>query len=190
MNLPAQKPPSVFPPKISHLKFHAQGCIAEGYVTDEALTACSMSLEGVQTRFNRPDRYEDGPVRPCEFQVFKSLCKFVSKGVHKFLDRDLRDKLHWYVLDNCSDITEYKDQFKLENPGLDMKTFFPGWFKGKIRELRAADRSNCSNELIRLAEGPVGTANYYTACNVNGVRFVVRDRDERRTTQNSGISTP
>ncbi|XP_071739517.1 uncharacterized protein [Rutidosis leptorrhynchoides] len=171
-------------------KAKPEGCIAEGYVADEALTTCSMSLEGVQTRFNRPDRYEDGPNRPCEFHVFKSLCKFVSKGVHKTLTCEDREKLHWYVLDNCADIDEYKNEFILENPGADMKTYFPDWFRQKIRELRVADRLNCSNELLSLAEGPVGSANYYTACNVNGVRFVVRDRDERRTTQSSGIATP
>ncbi|XP_071728157.1 uncharacterized protein [Rutidosis leptorrhynchoides] len=157
-------------------KAKPEGCIVEGYVADEALTACSMSLEGVQTRFNRPDRYADDLVRLYEFHVFNSLCKFVSKGVHKSLTRDFRDKLH------C--------QFNTENPGLDIQTYFAGWFKEKIREFRVVDRSNCSNELLSLAEGPVGSANYYTACNVNGVRFVVRDRDERRTTQNSGIATP
>ncbi|XP_071699679.1 uncharacterized protein [Rutidosis leptorrhynchoides] len=135
-------------------KAKPKGCIAEGYVADEVLTACSMSLEGIQMRFNHPDRYVDGPSRSCEFLVFKSLCNFISKGVFKSLARDIQDKLHWY-----------------------------------IRELRSVDRSKYSDELICLAEGPVGGSNHYTACHVNGVRFVVRNRDDRRTTQNSGTST-
>ncbi|XP_071740516.1 uncharacterized protein [Rutidosis leptorrhynchoides] len=156
-------------------KAKPEGCIAEGYVVDEALTACSMSLEGIQTRFNRPDRYADGPIRSCEFRVFKSLCKFISKGVFKSLARDIQDKLH------C--------QFKAENPNMDMKTNFPSWFTNHIRELRSVDGSKYSDELICLAEEPVGTSNHYSSCNVNGVRFVVSNRDDRRTTQNNGIAT-
>ncbi|XP_071714493.1 uncharacterized protein [Rutidosis leptorrhynchoides] len=170
-------------------KAKPEGCIAEGYVADEALTACSMSLEGIQTRFNRPDRYADGPIRSCEFRVFNSLCKFISKGVFKSLARDVQDKLHWYILDNCSDIEEYKIRFKAENPNMDMKTNFPSWFTNQIRELRSVDGSKYSDELICLSEVPVGTSNHYSACNVNGVRFVVSNRDDRRTTQNNGIVT-
>ncbi|KAJ9551366.1 hypothetical protein OSB04_015411 [Centaurea solstitialis] len=36
-----------------------EGSIAEGYVAEEALTFCSMYLQDVQTRFNRPKRNED-----------------------------------------------------------------------------------------------------------------------------------
>ncbi|XP_071728502.1 uncharacterized protein [Rutidosis leptorrhynchoides] len=147
-------------------KAKPEGCIAEGYVADEALTACSMSFEGIQTRFNHPGRYADGPIRSCEFRVFKSLCKFISKGVYKSLARDIQDKLHWYVLDNCSDIEEYKNQFKAENPNMDMEKKFPSWFTNQV-----------------------GTSNHYSVCHVNGVRFVVSNRDDRRTTQNNGIAT-
>jgi hypothetical protein len=53
----------------------------------------------------------------------------------------------------------------------------------------AAGASCFSHELHSLANGPM-FANTYTACIVNGVRFVVHNRDTGRTTQNSGISTP
>ena len=33
-----------------------EGSIVEGYVIDEALTFCFMYLEGIETKFNRPDR--------------------------------------------------------------------------------------------------------------------------------------
>ena len=36
-----------------------EGSIAKGYVVDEALTFCSMYFEGVETKFNRPDRNVD-----------------------------------------------------------------------------------------------------------------------------------
>ncbi|GKC55894.1 Myc-type, basic helix-loop-helix domain-containing protein [Tanacetum coccineum] len=50
--------------------------------------------------------------------------------------------------------------------------------------------SECSLELFALASEPKDHANYYTSCIVNGVKFVVRSRDERLITQNSGVSTP
>ncbi|XP_071687674.1 uncharacterized protein [Rutidosis leptorrhynchoides] len=79
--------------------------------------------------------------------------------------------------------------FKAENPNMDMKTNFPSWFTNQIRKLRSVDGSKYSDELICLSEGPVGTTNHYSVCNVNGVRFVVSNRDDRCTTQNNGIET-
>lgn len=49
---------------------------------------------------------------------------------------------------------------------------------------------SCTSELFSLACGPNSNATLYTACQVNGVRFMVHDRDIHRTTQNSGVSTP
>nr|GEU73718.1 hypothetical protein [Tanacetum cinerariifolium] len=46
------------------------------------------------------------------------------------------------------------------------------------------------NELFALACGPTRTPISVNSCIVNGVRFVVHSRDERRTTQNSGICSP
>ncbi|GJR57262.1 hypothetical protein Tco_1499424 [Tanacetum coccineum] len=47
-----------------------------------------------------------------------------------------------------------------------------------------------TSELFALACGPTLTPISYNSCVVNGVRFVVHSRDERRTTQNSGICSP
>nr|GEU66978.1 ribonuclease H-like domain-containing protein [Tanacetum cinerariifolium] len=49
---------------------------------------------------------------------------------------------------------------------------------------------NESSELFALARGPSQTPISVNYCIVNGVRFVVHSRDERRTTQNSGICSP
>ncbi|XP_071740443.1 uncharacterized protein [Rutidosis leptorrhynchoides] len=87
-------------------------------------------------------------------------------------------------------LTTGLNQFEAENTGVDMKTHFSCWLTKKVRELRLVDPSKVSDELFSLAEGPLGTSNHYSACNVNGVRFVVCSRDDRRTTQNSGIATP
>jgi hypothetical protein len=62
-----------------------------------------------------------------------------------------------------------------------VKTEFPLWFQYKVK-------TDCTNELRALVHGPLN-AYCYTACIVNGVRFVVHDRDVQRTTQNSGVVT-
>ncbi|GJT12171.1 reverse transcriptase domain-containing protein [Tanacetum coccineum] len=73
-----------------------------------------------------------------------------------------------------------------------MKEEFPGWFGKQIRQ-RHVDNDpgvNESSELFALACGPSQTPISVNSCVVNGVRFVVHSRDERRTTQNSGICSP
>ncbi|GJX33619.1 Myc-type, basic helix-loop-helix domain-containing protein [Tanacetum coccineum] len=48
---------------------------------------------------------------------------------------------------------------------------------------------DCSEELFSLACGPTSACTY-PACIVNGVKFVVHERDILHTTQCSGVSTP
>ncbi|GJY85907.1 uncharacterized protein Tco_0499933 [Tanacetum coccineum] len=64
-------------------KAKAEGSIAKGYVAYEALTFCSMYLEDMDTRFNRPDRNEDTPifdvpVTSHELSVFESVCSLID----------------------------------------------------------------------------------------------------------------
>ncbi|GJW58284.1 reverse transcriptase domain-containing protein [Tanacetum coccineum] len=47
-----------------------------------------------------------------------------------------------------------------------------------------------TSELFALANGPSRTLMSVNACVVDGVRYVMQSRDERRTTQNSGICAP
>ncbi|GKC49137.1 hypothetical protein Tco_1071882, partial [Tanacetum coccineum] len=47
-----------------------------------------------------------------------------------------------------------------------------------------------TNELFALANGPSWTPISVNSCVVDGLRYVVHSRDERRTTQNSGICSP
>ncbi|GJR70495.1 uncharacterized protein Tco_0016560 [Tanacetum coccineum] len=149
-------------------KAKLEGSIAEGYVAEEALTFCSHYLKGVQTRFNRPDRNDDGPPPTCEMQVFRSVCQPKSAGVEKKLDKEVKKKLEWYVLDNSPEIDTYKTY---------------------ISTLRHEKPSECNLELLALAHGLLNYATYYSSCVVNGVKFVVHSHDERLTTQCSGVST-
>ncbi|GJS29930.1 reverse transcriptase domain-containing protein [Tanacetum coccineum] len=87
------------------------------------------------------------------------------------------------------EIDTYRAKFKSEFPNKDMKEEFPGRFGSQIRQ-RHVDKDPCvstSNELFALACRPTPTPISVNSCVVNGVRFVVHSRDERYTTQNSGI---
>ncbi|GKA02622.1 hypothetical protein Tco_0675403 [Tanacetum coccineum] len=90
------------------------------------------------------------------------------------------------------EIDTYRSQFKSKFPNKDMKEEFPDWFGSQIRQ-RHVDNDpgvSATSELFTLACGPTPTPISVNSCVVNGVRFVVHSRDERRTTQNSGICSP
>lgn len=50
--------------------------------------------------------------------------------------------------------------------------------------------SEAADELYYLSCGPDLTSRSYNGCNVNGVKFLVKEQDSKRTTQNSGVSVP
>ena len=56
--------------------------------------------------------------------------------------------------------------------------------------LRQVESIEWTDELFALANGSNQNAYSYTACIVDSVKFLVHSRDERRTTQNNGVSVP
>ena len=67
---------------------------------------------------------------------------------------------------------------------------FPAWFVKKAFELRQQGAPEMTDELFALATGSMPTALSYSACAVNGVKYVCRERDANRKTQNSGVFVP
>ena len=59
-------------------KAKPEGLIVEGNVADEALTFCSMYLEGMQTKFNRANRNDDPNLPKRQFSMFSSQCRTMS----------------------------------------------------------------------------------------------------------------
>ncbi|GJT90508.1 uncharacterized protein Tco_1079353 [Tanacetum coccineum] len=162
-------------------KARPEGCIAEGYIAEEALTFCSHYLRNVPTRFNRPDRNDDGPPPTSELEVFRSVCTPKSVGVVKsWITKFKEDSM----------VCPRQQECCLAMPENDLPTKFSPWFRDKISTLYTKNPSECSLELFALASEPKDHATYYTSCIVNGVKFVVRSRDERLITQNSGVLTP
>ena len=93
-------------------KAKPEGSIAEGYIADEALTFCLHYFRGVETRFNRPDRNEDGPSPTSRFQVFRSVCKKNGKKSLIRLEPAAMQKVRWYVLHNSHEIDPYMNEYK------------------------------------------------------------------------------
>ena len=61
----------------------SEGSIANGYMVDEALTFCSMYEEGVETKFNQPDRNSDNITSTqSQFLVFQFKVRLYGKNIY------------------------------------------------------------------------------------------------------------
>lgn len=56
-----------------------------------------------------------------------------------------------------------------------------------MKQLRSEGSVEVTDDLYSLALGPDIRASVYSGCNVNGVKFLTKERDCRRSTQNSGV---
>ncbi|GJR28057.1 hypothetical protein Tco_1104289 [Tanacetum coccineum] len=175
-------------------KAKPEGSIAEGYVAEEALTLSSHYFRDVTTKFNRLERNVDPPPPTCQFQAFRSVCNTI--GLRSFPPFGAKEfnKARWYVLHNSPEIDTYRAQFQSLFPEKNMLEEFTSWFRTLICERHANNLQDpevsTTSELFALANGPSRTPMSVNACVVDGVRYVVQSRDERRTTQNSGICAP
>ncbi|XP_060961811.1 uncharacterized protein LOC133032017 [Cannabis sativa] len=171
----------------------------ESFVVNEALTFCSMYFREVETRFNRPDRNNDivqnMPTR--QFSVFKHVGRPLGMRTVDTLPMQSKRKAEWYILNNCTEVEPYINEHKelLQARGVCnietvQETEFPEWFKTQINELRLSNQGAVSDELYAIAN-PANTAIYlYPGCIVNGIKFLVKERDDNRKTQNSGVMVP
>ena len=92
-------------------KSRPEGSIAEGYIINEALTYCPMYLRGIETRFNRPERNPDyvQDQSSSSVSVFRQLARPFGRKKSIFLTQKERDKVHWYILNNCPDVQPYME---------------------------------------------------------------------------------
>ncbi|GJT45171.1 hypothetical protein Tco_0953886 [Tanacetum coccineum] len=144
----------------------------------------------VTTKFNRPDRNVDPPP---ERVSFRCSDRYINRLVIRFDAQEL-NKVKWYVPFTTGLRSTLPGPFKSSFPNKDMKEEFPEWFGSQIRQ-RHVDNDkdpevSTTNELFALACGPTWTPISINSCVVDSVRYVVHNRDERRTTQNSGICSP
>ena len=93
-----------------HNKAYPKGSIAEAYIADECLTFCSRYLHGVENRFNRLDRNEDGGGSQHQgLPVFMKLGKPLGQVNIKVLSYDDWDCAHLFVLRNCEEVQPFME---------------------------------------------------------------------------------
>ncbi|KAL5581895.1 hypothetical protein UlMin_014337 [Ulmus minor] len=172
-----------------------EGSISEGYVVDEALTFCLRYFDDIETRFNRPDRNDDGIHRTRKLSVFEFQCKPLGKHLQVYIEKNVRDRAEFYILNNSSEIETYLNQHKQElqlraclNPEEAHRNEFADWFFENIYAMNRVHAPEVTLELLSLASKSNIVVSSYPACIVNGVRFVTHGRDVRLKTQNSGVS--
>ncbi|KAL3619539.1 hypothetical protein CASFOL_036600 [Castilleja foliolosa] len=174
-------------------KARPEGSVAEAYIANECLTFCSMYLKGIETRFNRDNRNND-----IEFDdslsIFEQKCRPVGATTLVNLSPEDFKSIMWFVLQNCDEVDPFLNQHKEElvaagcvNIEKQHKEQFPIWFKEQMIRISKDDQSAKNESLYSLACAPRRCIKKFAGCIVNGVRFLTRERDSRRKTQNSGI---
>ncbi|XP_075104365.1 uncharacterized protein LOC142178536 [Nicotiana tabacum] len=90
-------------------KARPKGSIAEGYLIDECLTFCSMYLTGIETRFNREDRNNDGSSNKDEviLDIFSKSVRPFRYGNYDIIPKKDFDMARWYVLNNCEEVEPF-----------------------------------------------------------------------------------
>ncbi|XP_023761334.3 uncharacterized protein LOC111909789 [Lactuca sativa] len=84
-------------------KARPEGCIAEGYVAEEALSFCSMYLRDV----NRLKRNEDVVIEKTKFWMFESKCRPTSATQIKHIDIREKRNIEWFILNSCQEVRQY-----------------------------------------------------------------------------------
>ncbi|XP_019189011.1 PREDICTED: uncharacterized protein LOC109183385 [Ipomoea nil] len=159
-------------------KAHPERSIAEGYVANECLTFLSLYLNGVETRFNKPDRNNDRQETHDGLSIFSHKVRSFGAWNYEKLTKEELNKVEWGLLEKGS-LTNVNDRHKMK---------FPKWFREKVFQLHNAHATKAMDDLYSLACGPQLCVRKYASCIVNGVRFHTKDRDSRHKTQNCGIS--
>ncbi|KAL6577530.1 hypothetical protein OROMI_009858 [Orobanche minor] len=176
-------------------KAQPEGSIAEAFIMRESLTFCSQYLEGIETKFNRPDRYYDG-----EDQVEDRVSTFSHKirpfggAIDGTLSREEYCTMHWYVLNNTEEMRPYLIEHEELLLQIDpsniiqrQKELFADWFRNKMNESQEPGEDTTNDDLKALAIGPDFRFSSFSGCIVNGVKYLFKKRDLRRKTQNSGV---
>ncbi|KAI0520000.1 hypothetical protein KFK09_007465 [Dendrobium nobile] len=179
-------------------KARPEGSIAEAYIVNETLTFCSRYLRGMKSRNNQDEESND------EVHLHENQLSIFSRRIHPFgqplfttLSWSEYNLVRWYVLNNSEELKSYlcehenelrKEYSFIQNVATKQKEHFPLWFEQRIKNLKLHGSLEGKEDLYSLAMGPDIRVNVYSGCIVNGIKFLVNQRDIRRVTQNSGVS--
>jgi hypothetical protein len=84
-----------------------EGSIAEAYVANECLLACSRYFDDLDTHHNREGRNKERvDFRMGDISVFQHGVNFLGTSKITYLEHDY-EKMMWYVLNNCEEVAPY-----------------------------------------------------------------------------------
>ncbi|XP_050115699.1 uncharacterized protein LOC126593651 [Malus sylvestris] len=179
-------------------KAKPEGSLVEAWVAYESLTFCAMYLEDVETAFNRSQRNNDGGVRKEKLSVFAQIARPFGDPVkdESFTKKDM-EVAHWFILNNCDEalpyLEEHEQLMKREHPShlyaKKHRDLFPSWFHAHMNKLKELNSPSYDGELYNLARGPLHVE-LFSGCHVNGIKFLGATRDDKLSTQNSGVHVP
>ncbi|KAL6214304.1 hypothetical protein ACLB2K_013740 [Fragaria x ananassa] len=176
---------------------HLEGSIAEGYIAEESLMFCSLHLHDIETVHSRPESNYDAEEPDAQLSVFAQNVRACGgRKMRKWSESEL-EPAKWYILDNCVEVEPYKIKHRtiLEREShlnLDerQRKSFPQWFKNHIKELYIERSDDVTKELYVLSHGLYARVATYTICMLNGVKWHVKQIENNRSVQNSGIMVP
>ncbi|KAL4587425.1 hypothetical protein LXL04_000296 [Taraxacum kok-saghyz] len=181
-------------------KARPEGSIAEGFVVEEALTFCSHYLRGVDSRLERRGRNDDvtvDDVRDYKLDIFHLNGRGLGKGETVRISRILLEKAQWFILTNCSEVEPYLKEhlrvLEIDHPTSSdfnklQQSSFPSWFSSQIRKKYEQNSYGVVEELYALSRGSDDRVISHGGYIVNGVKFLVKSRDDNSKTQNCGVT--
>ncbi|CAA0810941.1 Unknown protein [Striga hermonthica] len=173
------------PPAKGYVKnpHRPEASIVDRYVAEEAIEFCTEYLSQTKS-VGLPKSRHDG----------RGSGQGTLGGKMKSVDREELLKAHLYVLTNTPEVHPYLDQHKRlikeQNPrkperwlvNEHNKTFIP-WFKNEV------GNDNLASETVSwLALGPNSDVITWRGYDINGYSFYTKERDDKSTMQNSGVS--
>jgi len=123
-----------------------EGSIAEAYVANECLIACSRYFDDVDTRHNREGRNKERvPMTTCSLSIFEHGANLLGAPRLTYDEKDY-DWMVWYVLKNTTEVEPFIEIYRneLESAGNsdvegNLAKEFPGWFRKHL----ATERMYC-----------------------------------------------
>ncbi|XP_019172841.1 PREDICTED: uncharacterized protein LOC109168279 [Ipomoea nil] len=144
-----------------------EGCIAECYISEEAIEFCSEYLSNVQTIGIPSIFHEVVRTRPLSGAQVQSISQAEWEQSHR------------YILANDVEIDQYAKEHMAH---------LKATLRGKVGRAINDSTHEISERLKWLAHGPRNQVLKYSGYLIEGVTFHTKDRDNLRAVQNSGVS--
>ncbi|KAL0543801.1 hypothetical protein IC582_018906 [Cucumis melo] len=158
-----------------------EGCIAEGYILEEAVEFCSEFLCGVDSIGLGCQKLRDN-------SEYSKLGRPLSSGVTSILERELLYQAHRYVLENTVDVQPYieKHLIALQQQHRS-RSKNQKWIQDEHNRTLEGDVEGSDN-LRWIAHGPHPVVTTYNSYAINGCHYHTKSHDKNKTVQNSGVS--